>query len=224
MKKKHLIVFDIDGTLTDSVKPHQKSFINALHQIGVKTVNSNFSAYKHHTDSYIAKVIYEQELKRDFSNKVIKDFEQYLLDEIKGFTINEIAGAKSLINRLRSKSEFAICYATGSLMKPAKYKLDLVGIDYPQELLVASNEIHERENIVSKAIKNATDFYCVDHFERITSVGDGLWDLKTANNLNIEFIGIGQSNKEEMINNGMTTHFQTLEEFAIAAKAGQNQV
>jgi beta-phosphoglucomutase-like phosphatase (HAD superfamily) len=55
LKKKNLIVFDIDGTLTDSVKVHQKAFTEMLLEIGVRQVNAEYKSFKHHTDSYIAK-------------------------------------------------------------------------------------------------------------------------------------------------------------------------
>ena len=54
----------------------------------------------------------------------------------------------------------------------------------------------KREEIVSAAIKNALTYYHADKFERVISVGDGLWDLLTAKNLDLEFIGVGLTNKE----------------------------
>jgi beta-phosphoglucomutase-like phosphatase (HAD superfamily) len=60
-KKKNLIVFDIDGTLADSVNIHQEAFKQSLNLIGVKEFNDKFGAYLHHTDSHIAKVILRQQ-------------------------------------------------------------------------------------------------------------------------------------------------------------------
>ena len=65
--KNNLIVFDIDGTLTESVEIHQKGFINALTHLGVQNIDSNFKEYKHHTDSFIAKEIYENDKSSPFS-------------------------------------------------------------------------------------------------------------------------------------------------------------
>ena len=61
MRKKNLIVFDIDGTLTDSVNQHQKAFTETLHDIGVAKIISEFKTFKHHTDSFITKEVYENE-------------------------------------------------------------------------------------------------------------------------------------------------------------------
>lgn len=58
-EKTNLIVFDIDGTLTDSVAIHQAGFVQALKHLGVTAMDENFHAYKHHTDLHIARSIYE---------------------------------------------------------------------------------------------------------------------------------------------------------------------
>lgn len=216
MKKNKLIVFDIDGTLTNSVQPHQQAFIKALQQIGVKNIDSNFSEYKHHTDSYIAKVIYENDLKQEFYTSKLIEFEHYLMKNISRYDISEIAGAKNLIEHLNLETSCAVCYATGSLLQPALFKLNSVNIQFPKQLLVASNHIMEREKIVQQAIENAKNFYQADSFDRIISVGDGLWDLKTANNLAIEFIGIGTTNKRKLLDNGMLNHFDNLVNFVIS--------
>ncbi len=115
-----------------------------------------------------------------------------------------------MLKNLENIPDIAICFATGSLLKPAKYKLNSIGINYSTQQLVASNQIFEREQIVLKAIENAKKFYNVDNFRRIISVGDGLWDLKTAQNLGIEFIGIGNMHKEVLFENGMQRHFEDL--------------
>jgi phosphoglycolate phosphatase-like HAD superfamily hydrolase len=215
LKKSKLIVFDIDGTLTESVEIHQKGFIDALTQLGVKKIDSNFKAYKHHTDSFIAKVIYEKDKNTPFSDIEIGKFEAHLLNFIQNYPIAEITGAKKTVEQIEAETDFGICYATGSLLKPAKYKLDSIGLKYNSEQLIASNNIEDRESIVLKAIESAKSFYKTEKFERIISVGDGLWDLKTAQNLNLEFIGIGSKNKELMINNGMENYFEDLTNFEI---------
>ena len=40
LNKKSLIIFDIDGTITDSVKIHQKAFVEALHDLGITNMDS----------------------------------------------------------------------------------------------------------------------------------------------------------------------------------------
>jgi phosphoglycolate phosphatase-like HAD superfamily hydrolase len=66
-----------------------------------------------------------------------------------------------------------------------------------------------------KAIENAKELYNINQFERIISVGDGLWDLTTAVRLGVEFIGIGNSNKAILLKNGMNHFFENLIDFKV---------
>lgn len=209
----NLIIFDIDGTLTDTIPMYRQAFIDALRLMGVQKMDDNFKAYKHHTDSYIGKVIYEKESKKPFTQDKLNRFEDYLTEIVEQAYIQEIAGAKKLIERLQHDPNVALGYATGSFLRPAAHKLLATAIPYRKESLVASNHIHERENIVSRAIAQASDVYGVKTFERIISVGDGLWDLTTARNLNIEFVGIGQENKDIMYAHGMEHYLDDLTGF-----------
>lgn len=209
----NLIIFDIDGTLTDSVKIHIGAFRKALKILGVKEEGFNFKTYKHHTDSYISKVIYEGHVQKPFDTEVQEQFANILFSEINQHKIEEIKGASQLIQNLQKNENYGICYATGSLLEPAKLKLEAIGATYDPLQLVPSNDIYERENIVSKAIENAKKFYKVEQFDKIYSIGDGLWDLKTAQNLGLEFIGIGEENESVMRENGMQTFHKDLTTF-----------
>ncbi|MFT4684259.1 HAD family hydrolase [Patiriisocius sp. Uisw_047] len=217
MRKKNLIVFDIDGTLTDSVKQHQKAFTEMLYEVGAAEINSEFKTFKHHTDTFIAKEIYENTNQIPFSEAKIIEFEQGLTEKISCSIINEIRGAKKLIELLENETDFGVCFATGSLRRPAKFKLKSIGISFDEKQLVASDKIHEREKIVATAIDNASEYYNVEKFERIISLGDGLWDLITARNLGLEFIGVGLKNKKVLIENGAETVYKNLTEFELVA-------
>lgn len=215
IKKRNLIVFDIDGTLTDTVDIHQNAFRKSLNLIGVEKFNDAFGTYKHHTDSHIAKSIFEFVTTRTFDEAIIESFENYLYEQIEQNEIKEIPGSKQIINDIETQTDFGVCYATGSLFKPAKLKLESIGVNFESIQLVASNAIEEREGIVEAAIKNAQEYYQVEKFDRILSFGDGLWDLKTANNLSLEFVGIGKANEQLLRDNGMIKHFYNFEGFNI---------
>ncbi|WP_298513350.1 HAD family hydrolase [uncultured Kordia sp.] len=207
MKKENLLVFDIDGTLLDSENVHQTGFINALHAVGVEFVNTDWENYTHLTDSFIAKENYETDVNRGFSNQLLQKFEAAFLDEIKDCQVTEIAGANSFLQYIIKETNYAVCFATGSMLLPAKLKLERAGIEYDQALLEASNNYFTREEIVNAAIAKAKTYFKVTNFKRIISLGDGIWDVKTANNLGIEFVGIGSHNKEKLQQLGAKHHF-----------------
>jgi len=212
---KNLIVFDIDGTLTDSVTQHIKAFKKTLLEMGVSEINDDFKTFKHHTDSFISKSIFESNTSKEFSKVEFDVFENGLTDKLLGQTINEITGAKHLIDKLKNSADFGFCFATGSLRKPAEYKLNTVGIPFEDWQLVTSDSIYDREGIVSKAIENASKYYNTPKFGRIISVGDGLWDLLTAKNLELEFIGVGLINEKILTENGAEVVYEDLTEFEI---------
>lgn len=207
MKKTKLIVFDIDGTLTDTVKIYTRIFIESLKDMGVIEINANFGEYLHHTDSYIGKMIFEKDRKLNFTKEKLKEFEKYLYARCQKYSVHEIKGARKLVNYLETQTEYALCYATGSLLKPAEYKLEAISISYEPSLLVASNNIHERENIVQLAIDKAKAHFKINTFDRIVSIGDGVWDLTTAKNLGVDFIGVGTLSKKELLEYGCQYHF-----------------
>lgn len=207
MEKSSLIIFDIDDTLTKTAGAHQSIFIKSLQALGVKSIDTDFGAYTHHTDSYISKVIFEKDQKIEFDEKYQERFEKNLTEGVYNLKIKEIEGARQFVQNLEGQSEFAVCYATGSLRRAAEYKLKSIGLKFNPLQLVASDQIEERESILLQAIKSTKQHYKLEHFERIVSFGDGLWDLKTAQNLQLEFIGVGEKNKTIMQANGCMRHW-----------------
>ncbi len=209
LKKDKLIVFDIDGTLTNSAVIHHNAFIEAFSHIGITITEPNFKNYNHYTDSFIAKTIYEKRTGREFSNSIRDNFIKLQFENISKCFVNEINGAKKLVDTLKADNSYAICFATGSHRKPAEFKLESIGIEIEEHQLVAADYIYERENIVQKAIDQAIE-YNTNEFSSIISIGDGLWDLITAKKLGINFIGIGVDNEEDLLENGCLIHFKDL--------------
>ena len=106
-----------------------------------------------------------------FDNKKQKYFEGNLYSIISNHKIIEIFGTKNFIELLERETDLGVCYATGSLFKPAKHKLDNINVRYNSDLLVTSNDFEEREKIIEKAIEKS---YNTEKFDRIISFGDGI--------------------------------------------------
>ena len=215
MKKTKLLIFDIDGTLIDSVSGYHEVIINAMTDLGIAEVDPDFNALKHHTDSYALKYNYENFFKKDLPLDVLNDFEKlivfYLKQQPKTIAIKGVA---EVLTQLEN-SAYAIAFATGSLPESAIFKMNSAGLPMETSLLATSKTSFSREGFVTEAIQKAKDFYNVAEFEEIISVGDGIWDLKTAQNLNLEFIGIGTKNKALMQTNGMEHWFKDFSEFEV---------
>ena len=214
MKKKHLIVFDIDDTLTKSEYQHQKAYVKTMNQMGICEINDQWETYQHVTDSYILKEHYEACFKKKFDFSLIPEFEKKMtkamleLPETKA-----IVGAKEAVRFFLRDTDYAICFATGSLLALALLKLEQAGIYCIPDLLETSNTIYTRENIVKSAIEKAKNYFQVTTFENIISVGDGVWYVKTAKNLGIYFLGIGDKNLKEFQQLGIKSHIQDWSDF-----------
>lgn len=186
-----------------------------LVEIGIQQISTDFVSFRHHTDSYIVREIYRADKNAEMPENLVEKFSDGITRKIKEQTIQEIPGAAQLIANLLFNSEYGVCFATGSLREAALYKLESINIEADQRLLVASDTIQEREKIVTQAIEQAQEVYNVERFERIISVGDGLWDLKTAELLGIEFVGVGTKHKELLKENGAQVVLDNLLSFPI---------
>jgi phosphoglycolate phosphatase-like HAD superfamily hydrolase len=207
LRKKNLIVFDIDDTLTKSERQHQSAYVNAMRHFGMSQINQDWKCYRNVTDSYILKVVYEQNFQKSFPLEMILDFEERMTSEMLTMQETEaILGANSAVQYFLNETDYAICFATGSLHRPAMLKLEQAKINFTPELVEASNTIYTREDIVRSAMLKAKDYFQVDEFDQIISVGDGIWDMKTAKNLGVHFLGIRDKNLEDFQKEGIKSH------------------
>lgn len=209
MHKKNLIVFDIDDTLTKSGFQHQLAYVNAMKELGITKINQDWKTYKHHTDSYILKKNYENNFEDSFNLSFIKDFEVKMTTAMLLLKkVEEIKGARAIVDFFMNQTNYGVAFATGSILQLAFIKLNQAEIKFTEKLVVGSNSIYEREGIVKEAIERAKKYYQVEVFENIISVGDGIWDLKTARNLGVHFIGIGAKNYPDFEKENIKVHIK----------------
>lgn len=214
MQKRRLVVFDIDDTLTKSENQHQTAYVNTMHHFGIHDIDEDWKTYKHHTDSHILKENYERNFPNSFDRSFISEFEREMTSSIQSLpNSKEVDGAAQTVRFLMNETDYGVCFATGSLLQPAHIKLEQAGIPFIPELVTGSNDFYSREEIVKNAIDKAKDFYKVDIFEHIISVGDGIWDLRTARNLKIHFIGILDKNLIDFQREKIKCHIKDWQNF-----------
>jgi FMN phosphatase YigB (HAD superfamily) len=62
-------------------------------------------------------------------------------------------------------------------------------------------------------MEKAKKYYGVSNFETIISFGDGLWDVTTAKNLGIHFVGVNDKNKSDFEKMNVKHHISNWTEF-----------
>jgi len=176
-----LAIFDIDGTLIDSNAVDNECFLASL---GVSAQAIDWRDYRHHTDRGLTHEFLRRKWSRDPAEEDIASHRSMFIDALRAriTTLEEIRGAKAFLEFLRHRG-WDIALATGAWSESALLKLNAAG--FPPTLpLACCDTWASREEIVSGAIAGR-------ECNRIVVFGDGWWDVRTARNLNLPFVGVG---------------------------------
>jgi len=200
-----LYIFDIDGTLTDSIPTY----------IGLTDIDTDYDNYLHHTDRYALAYNYQRNFGKQITDELCQQVDILLEKELqKHPPAVEIKGAQKTLRALQ-KNDIPFAYGTGAFPKATAIKMNQAKLPLITEVLATSMHSETREGFVKHAITKAQKYYNQIDFARIIAVGDGLWDLKAAKNLGIEFIGVGLKNKQALIDAGCKLWIEDLSDFPI---------
>lgn len=201
--KDKLIIFDIDGTITDTTVVDDLCFKNTFKKIyNITLENIDWTKYVHCTDLGLTMGIIKEnfniELSINEKRKVEKHFiEQLLLasgENSKSFL--EIPGSVKFINHLRNEN-YPVALATGAWKQSALFKLGKVKLDIKGLPFAHSDELFSRADITNDAIKQAEKIYGKT-FKKVIYIGDGTWDYHTTKELGIPLIGVDKHNNGKL--------------------------
>ncbi len=156
----HLVMFDIDGTLTSSYEFDKECFASALMDVlNADEVDSDWSTYKHVSSTGITMEAFTRYTGRDVTDDEMKEVESRLMfhlterfkDSKSDFI--EVPGAKKLVSILQSKDNIAISLATGCWKDEALFKLDKTGFNVSSIPLASSNDAVAREDIMTTSLQ-----------------------------------------------------------------------
>ena len=195
-----LAIFDIDGTLVNTNEIDTICFLDAFTQeFGISDINSNWSEYFAVTDSAISQQIFQTKLQRHPSENELLRLENRFVDLLTKTEqknpglFTPISGALTMFDRLKLESDWKIAIATGGWQASALFKLQTANFAIENIPLASANDGLTREDIVNLSIVKAQQAYMIENFDKIVSIGDGIWDLKTAAKLDLGFVGISQA-------------------------------
>ncbi len=196
------VMFDIDGTLVDSNEVDAICFVRSIEEeFDIADIDARWETYKHATDSGIFEEIFERAFASKPSGREIRrHIERFsnLLEEHysqDSAMFAEIGGAGAVLKKLKDHPEWKIGIATGAWRESALFKLRSAGLDVRGIPLVTGSDAKSREEILLGCIEDSKACYGADKFEKIVSVGDAVWDLKTANKLGVGFVAINEPQK-----------------------------
>ena len=200
--KDTLFVFDIDGTLTDSIPTYLPVITKVLADIGLQDIDTDYDNYLHHTDLYALEYNYERTFNKKAPANLRYELDHLLGEELsKCNPVTEIPGARSLLLKLQ-ETQIPFAYGTGAFPKATAIKMEGSQVPFIPEVLATSLHNISRVGFVKEAMEKSKEYYNRKSFDSIIAVGDGLWDLKAAQELDIAFLGVGTKNREAMLDNG----------------------
>jgi len=214
-----LAIFDIDGTLTNTNNVDDECFVTAFSELlGIDDIDTDWAAYPHTTDSGITQHVFQERFGRNPEPMELDKFkgsfvnmlaEQYQAD---GSSFAEVAGASLAVGRLKKDSAWAVAIATGCWRDSALLKLNAAKIDTEQIPAAYAEDGLSREEILKAALSQSLEQYRVSRFEKVVSVGDGVWDVRTAARLNFAFLGVGRGASVTRLSQAGATH--VIEDFS----------
>lgn len=190
-----LIIFDIDGTLTNTKKVDDSCFKSSFKEtFGIDIESQDWEDLKNVTDWGITEEIILKERGRVPTAKEYKSLTANFVDKLSieiakdPAQFNAVKGAAQFLYHLRQRS-YKISIATGGWRLSAEMKLKASGLDVKEIPFATSNDDKTREEIIKRAILLSEIKYN-RKFQRLVYFGDGVWDYTISRKLGLQFIGV----------------------------------
>ncbi|MDZ8108010.1 MAG: HAD hydrolase-like protein [Nostoc sp. DedQUE12a] len=214
-----LLMFDIDGTLTESNNLDNESYLQALNEVfGFSEVSSDWTSYTHVTDACILKEIFQNKLARIPSSREVEAFQQrfleLLIDSAKARGgVKAIPGSSDMLKKLFASGDYQVAYAGGGWAASAIFKLKSADLPIDNIPYAFSDDDESREGIMAIAHSRA-EIYYDQLFSEVVYIGDGVWDIRSAKKSGYSFIGIACDNQAKaLFNEGATDVFPNYDDY-----------
>jgi phosphoglycolate phosphatase-like HAD superfamily hydrolase len=191
------VVFDVDGTLTESGDVDTEVNVRAMADLfDVRDVDTDWSRYRHATDGGVFEECFARRWGRPaspderarFEERVGADMEEAL--RAAPHRSRAVAGAAPLLAALAACPGVTVALATGAYQRSMLAKLHGAALDVAALPRATGSDAIAREEIVALACARAAAHAGCGRFERVVSVGDGVWDVETARRLELAFVGV----------------------------------
>jgi phosphoglycolate phosphatase-like HAD superfamily hydrolase len=191
----YLVMFDIDGTLTETIKVDEACFVRSFGDVfGFADIDTDWSHYPHTTDSGIFHDVFTSRLGRTPTGEEVSRFRQHFIQLLAAAASHspfaEVAGSDRMLSRLISGGEHRVSLATGGWRDSARLKMASAGMCFDDHPAASADDALDRESIMRLSRQRAAERYG-ETFASTVYVGDGVWDARACRSVGIPFIGIG---------------------------------
>lgn len=195
----HLIIFDIDGTLTETMKIDEECFVRSFKDVfGFADIDTDWSHYPHTTDSSIFHEIYVSRRGRTPTAPDVSRFRQHFIGLLAAASSQSpfapVSGADRLLSRLAQRGSHRVALATGGWRDSARLKMASAGMCFDDHPAASADDALDREFIMRLSEQRAAERYGAS-FTSTVYVGDGVWDARASRSVGIPFIGIGTGSR-----------------------------
>lgn len=205
----HLVMFDVDGTLTLSTEMDDCCYVQTmLEHLGV-TIDNDWSRYRHVTDSGIAAELFDRHQRSREEMAVVRNRFIELVKESLEADPNccrQVRGASSLLSRLRNTDGVEPSVATGGWAASALAKLQHAALNVAGLAFASGDDAESRTAVMALCHERAVALANVDKFTTVTYVGDGTWDALAAGGLGWQFVGVGTGARAERLRSVGASH------------------
>lgn len=203
MRKYDVIIFDLDGTLSNSGEGITKSVQYALAKMGIK--EDNLDNLRHFVGPPMKD---EMMLSYNFTDEQAAEAVAFYRERYTPIGIYETGLYDGVIELLRAlkENDKIIAIATSKPQKMAEEVLEYLKIDSYFDFVMGADMIGGKQS-KAEVLNALLDVMPIKDKSRMLMVGDTKFDVKGANALSIDCIGVsyGYGDKKEMLDLGAVT-------------------
>lgn len=187
----HAVIFDIDGTLLESVTVDDSLYKEAVVSVlGNVRFRASLADYDYVTDSGILAQVLEDNAV-SLASEGISAIKLYFVRSLRKHISEhgpfpEISGAGNILKSFHASNEHSVAIATGGWRESAQLKLASAGFDRFDFPLSTSDDAFDRKEIMRIALGRLGS-----DFDSVTYYGDGEWDREACSQLGWQFVAVG---------------------------------
>src|SRR5882724_11636271 len=202
----HLVMFYIDGTLTETMKVDEECFVRSFEDVfGFADIDTDWSHYPRTTDSGIFHNVFTARIGRSPTAQEVSQFRKHFIQLLAAASSQSpfapVAGADRLLSRLAQGGSHRVSLATGGWRDSARLKMASAGMCFDDHPAASADDALDRESIIRISKQRAAERYG-ESFDCTVYVGDGVWDARACRSVGIPFIGIGTGESSDTIVRG----------------------